>query len=81
MANIFTLLSLPKTSNAFTDTKSTILGFDDGKASPRRKTPRLDADSDSASASRPPKPFHGSIKIQIIGDERMLLYILFNGAI
>lgn len=68
MANVFTLLSLPKTSNAFTATKPTILDFHDGQASPRRNAPNLDAGSDSTSASRP-KALNGSIKIQITGDE------------
>jgi hypothetical protein len=67
MANVFTLLSLPKTSNAFTAIKATILDFNDGQASPRRKTHRLDTDSNSASASRP-KPLNASIKIHITGD-------------
>jgi cullin-4 len=68
MASVFTLLSLPKTSNAFTAIKASIVEFDDGQASPRRKTPRLDADSDSASASRR-KPLSGPIRVRITGDE------------
>lgn len=69
MANVFTLLSLPKTSNAFITTKTTVLDFHDGKASPYQKTSRSDTDqSDPTSVSRP-KPWNGPLKIQITGDE------------
>ncbi|KAF5376863.1 hypothetical protein D9615_007286 [Tricholomella constricta] len=69
MTDVFTLLTLPKTSNAFTALKSTVT--DDGSASPRRKTARLDTDSDAASASRSNRTrLAGPIKISIIGDHQ-----------
>jgi len=55
MASISTLLTLPQTSRGLTELKVTVFetySNDPGSASPRRKVPRLDTDSDSASASR-----------------------------
>ena len=75
MTSVFTLLTLPQTSSGFTALRSTVIdSVDDGSASPRIfKTPRLDTDSDSASASR--SKHHnarngGPIRMQIIGDHR-----------
>ncbi|KAJ3571858.1 hypothetical protein NP233_g3479 [Leucocoprinus birnbaumii] len=55
MASISILLTLPKSSKGLTELKDTVSERhtnDNGSASPRRKVPRLDTDSDSASASR-----------------------------
>ncbi|KAH9920321.1 Cullin-4B [Fomitopsis serialis] len=52
MADVFTLLSLPKTSKAFSALPAVGISEREGSASPLRKVPRLDRDSDSASASR-----------------------------
>jgi len=55
MVSISVLLTLPQTSRGFAELKHTVSGTylsDIGSASPRRKVPRLDTDSDSASASR-----------------------------
>ncbi|KAG0701950.1 Cullin family-domain-containing protein [Suillus ampliporus] len=52
MTDVISLLTFPKTSNAFTAYRSTVVDVDDRSASHPRKTPRLDADSDSGSASR-----------------------------
>ncbi|KIL57743.1 hypothetical protein M378DRAFT_188384 [Amanita muscaria Koide BX008] len=77
MASVFTLLSLPQTSNGFTSLRPTAVANspDDGSASTSRKVPRLDTDSDSATASRSKvqtqtKVSKGPIKIQIIGGGR-----------
>ena len=69
----FTLLTLPKTSNAFTSTiRPAIQESQDGSASPRRKTPRLETDSDAPSASRYHRnAFNGSIRVSVIGDQCM----------
>ena len=71
MTDVFTLLVLPKTSIAFTSTlRPTIQDSQDGSASPRRKTPRLETDSDAPSASRSKRnSCNGSIRISVIGDE------------
>ncbi|RDB27309.1 Cullin-4 [Hypsizygus marmoreus] len=72
MVDVFTLFTLPKTSNAFTALRSTVVdSFDDGSASPRHKTARLDTDSDAASASRSSQTIalQGVLKIKIIGDD------------
>ncbi|THV00861.1 Cullin-domain-containing protein [Dendrothele bispora CBS 962.96] len=69
--NVFTLLELPKTSNGFTTTRVTATGVEEGSASPLRKVARLDADLDSASASRSKSAntqSNGPVKIQIVGD-------------
>ncbi|KAF8060763.1 Cullin family-domain-containing protein [Lyophyllum atratum] len=70
MTDVFTLLTLPKTSNAFASIRPTVTEtLDDGSASPRRKTARRDVDSDAASASRSQRTrVHGPIKIKVIGD-------------
>ncbi|KAG5641762.1 hypothetical protein DXG03_004274 [Asterophora parasitica] len=70
MTDVFTLLTLPNTSNAFTSLRSTTTEtLDYGSASPRRKTARLDTDSDAASASRSNRTRpQGPIKIRIIGN-------------
>jgi len=55
MASISVLLTLPQTSRGLAELKHTVSQTylnDTGSASPRRKVPRLDTDSDSASASR-----------------------------
>jgi hypothetical protein len=49
--DISTILSLPKTSNAFTALKPTAR-VNSGSGSPPRKVARLHSDSDRASASR-----------------------------
>lgn len=72
--DLYSLLSLPKTSAGFTKIKSTVLVSDDGSASPARKTPRLDGDSDSASASRSNK-HTGPISIQITGAKGKFIVI------
>ncbi|KAK2464856.1 hypothetical protein APHAL10511_002932 [Amanita phalloides] len=70
MTNLFSLLSLPKTSKGFTAVRATAVAdaLDDGSVPISRKVPRLDNDSDSATASRPqPKVSAGPFKIDIIG--------------
>ncbi|KAG1741864.1 Cullin family-domain-containing protein [Suillus paluster] len=52
MTDVISLLTFPETSKAFTAYRSTVVDIDDRSASHPRKTPRLDADSDSGSASR-----------------------------
>ncbi|KAG1746967.1 Cullin family-domain-containing protein [Suillus lakei] len=52
MTDVISLLTFPDTSKAFTAYRSTVVDVDDRSASHPRKTPRLDADSDSGSASR-----------------------------
>ncbi|KAH9836648.1 Cullin-domain-containing protein [Rhodofomes roseus] len=52
MTDVFTLLSLPKTSKAFNALPAVGASEREGSASPLHKVPRLDRDSDSASASR-----------------------------
>ncbi|KAG2753458.1 Cullin-domain-containing protein [Suillus brevipes Sb2] len=52
MTDVISLLTFPETSKAFTAYRSTVVDVDDRSASHPRKTPRLDADSDSGSASR-----------------------------
>jgi len=55
MASISVLLTLPQTSRGLAELRHTVSEIylnDTGSASPRRKVPRLDTDSDSASASR-----------------------------
>lgn len=52
MTDVINLLTFPDTSKAFTAYRSTVVDVDDRSASHPRKTPRLDADSDSGSASR-----------------------------
>jgi cullin-4 len=77
MASVFTLLSLPQTSKGFTALRTTAVanGGDDGSASISRKVPRLDTDSDSATASRSKasqtqnKASTGPIKIEVIGNK------------
>ncbi|KAG2129711.1 Cullin family-domain-containing protein [Suillus bovinus] len=51
MTDVISLLTFPDTSKAFTAYRSTVVDVDN-QASHPRKTPRLDADSDSGSASR-----------------------------
>ncbi|KAF8168514.1 Cullin family-domain-containing protein [Crassisporium funariophilum] len=75
MTSVFLLLSLPQTSNGFTEFRPTVIetSIDDGLASPPRKVARLADDSDSASASRSKsssiagKPV-GPIQIQVVGN-------------
>ncbi|OCH94183.1 Cullin-domain-containing protein [Obba rivulosa] len=53
MTDVYTLFTLPQTSNAFTAFRSTVGSYSEpGSASPPRKIARLADDSDSASASR-----------------------------
>ncbi|KZT09051.1 Cullin-4B [Laetiporus sulphureus 93-53] len=75
MTDVFTILSLPKTSDAFSAafTSSTHVA-DPGSASPPRKMARLDVDSDSASTSRSrassrpqPREGGGPVVIKFIG--------------
>ena len=73
---IFSLLSLPKTSDGLTALRPTTLvtsSLEDGSASPTRKVARLASDSDSASAFRSKQPplqavKSGPIQIKIVGD-------------
>src|SRR6266550_5716505 len=73
MSILFSLLSLPQTSNGFTSLRPTAVNdtLYDASASISRKVPRLDTDSDSATASRPNsksqqlKASKGPIKIEI----------------
>ena len=77
MIEVLSLLTLPKTSNAFTAIRSNAIDPpDNGLASPRRKAARLDTDSDAASASRSTRnaTADGPFKIRIIGDERECLH-------
>ncbi|KAG6844878.1 hypothetical protein H0H87_002823 [Tephrocybe sp. NHM501043] len=70
MTDVFSLLTLPTTSTAFTALKASVSDSLDGSASPRRKAARLDGDSDAASASR--STGHGQkgpIKLTIVGDQ------------
>ncbi|KAG7447049.1 Cullin-4B [Guyanagaster necrorhizus] len=68
MTSILSLLSLPTSATAFTDVESNI--SDDGSASPLRKVPRLDSDSDISSAARSKSAGRsgGVVNISIIGD-------------
>ncbi|KDR70101.1 hypothetical protein GALMADRAFT_255498 [Galerina marginata CBS 339.88] len=72
MTSVFDILSFPKTSDALTAIRPTILDVtvDEGSAPPARKVARLTAESDSASASRskPAKSVGGSFQIQIVGE-------------
>ncbi|KAG6909083.1 hypothetical protein DXG01_002064 [Tephrocybe rancida] len=69
MTDVFSLLTLPKTSTAFTALPSSLTETFDGSASPRRKAARLDTDSDAASASRSNNTrLNGPIKLSIVGD-------------
>lgn len=52
MTDVISLLTFSDTSKAFTAYRSTVVDVDNQSASHPRKTPRLDADSDSGSASR-----------------------------
>ncbi|GBE81488.1 hypothetical protein SCP_0312170 [Sparassis crispa] len=73
MTDVFTLLTLPKTSNAFTSFAASSSAVsssssESGSASPR-KTPRLAADSDSASAYRSRRHVHseGPVVVRVLG--------------
>ncbi|KAK0231999.1 Cullin-4B [Armillaria nabsnona] len=68
MTSVLSLLSLPTSSTGFTEIESNIL--DDGSASPLRKAPRLDTDSDISSAARSKSIGRDGIvvNINIIGD-------------
>jgi cullin-4 len=79
MTDVLQLLTLPKTSDAFTALRSTVVvedvGEDRSKAPSPRKTPRLDHDSDPGSASRTNRSIDEKniggglpIKIQVIGE-------------
>lgn len=72
MTDVISLLTFQETSKAFTAHRSTVVDVDDRSASHPRKTPRLDTDSDSGSASRSRDSFKGKnvdragpIKIQV----------------
>jgi cullin-4 len=65
MASVFMLLSLPKTTNAFTAIKPTVVELDIGQTS--RNPRRLGTDSDSPSALA--KQWNGPMNIQITGDQ------------
>ncbi|KAH9947362.1 Cullin-domain-containing protein [Amylocystis lapponica] len=71
MSDVFTLLSLPETSKAFTSLSSTVITVAETvSASPPRKTRRLDSDLDSASASRSRRVDNkdsGTIRIKVAG--------------
>ncbi|KAK0449684.1 Cullin-4B [Desarmillaria tabescens] len=68
MTSILSLLTLPTSTSGFTDINNNIL--DDGSASPLRKIPRLDSDSDISSAARSKSAGRngGIVNISIIGD-------------
>lgn len=65
MTDVFSLLTLPKTSTAFTALKTPVTENFDGSASPRRKVARLDTDSDIGSNHG---RVQGSIKLIVTGD-------------
>ncbi|KNZ75711.1 Cullin-4B [Termitomyces sp. J132] len=70
MIDVFSLLTLPTTSTAFTALKSSVTETFDGSASPRRKVARLDTDSDIASASRSNHMhLQSPIKLTITGED------------
>ncbi|KAG6890869.1 hypothetical protein C0992_012005 [Termitomyces sp. T32_za158] len=67
--DVFSLLTLPETSTAFTALKTPVTENIDGSASPRRKVARLDTDSDISSASRSNHGrLQGPIKLIVTGD-------------
>jgi hypothetical protein len=76
MANLYTLLTLPVSSTAFSELPD-VTGReddDDGSGSPLRKAPRLGSSSDSASASRyrnansKARERDGPVHMQLVGD-------------
>ncbi|KAG9223485.1 hypothetical protein CCMSSC00406_0006977 [Pleurotus cornucopiae] len=70
MANVYTLLTLPQTSNGLTSFKSSVTGNNDDELT-ARKAPRLESDLDSASASRTskgaPSASTGPFQIKLVG--------------
>lgn len=70
MANVYTLLTLPQTSNGLTSFKSSVTGNNDDELT-ARKAPRLESDLDSASASRTskgaPSVSTGPFQIKLVG--------------
>ena len=73
--DMYTLFSLPQSSNGFVVTPSAALA-DTGSASPPRKIARLDADSDSASAYRS-RPAVGHQP----GDHKYAISVVVSGAL
>lgn len=79
---VFNSLQLPETSSGFKKIKSTVRDLAAGSESPPRKAPRLDLDSDIASASRKhaTSKYTGPITIQINGGHGMITLSLQNSS-
>ncbi|THH15298.1 hypothetical protein EW146_g5163 [Bondarzewia mesenterica] len=77
MSNVFSLLTLPTTSSAFSALRTTAAVDESQSASPLHKVPRLDTDSDSGSASRrhrdaPTASAKGVVLVRITGEPPQL---------
>jgi cullin-4 len=75
MTDVITLLDLPKTSRGFTALRAVVAPVSfDGSTSPPHKTPRLEGDSDSGSASRSRthgrESKEGPITLHVVGELR-----------
>ena len=88
MTTLYSLLSLPKTSDGFTASIPTSLvdsSLDGSSESPPHKVPRLNSDNDSASAARSRQAHveaslkrQGPVEIEIIGDYSSFLTVQSN---